>query len=207
MSENFQPMPDLSDEQFDALRADIAANGVLTPVVNDQHGRIIDGNHRAAIATELGIDYPERVVEVADDDAAMTLAVTLNCARRHLTREQVRTVIGDEIRRRPDDSDRTIARRAGCSPTTVGTVRAELAERDKPNIADELRRCPYDSDRDIASRIRCSPTVVVAVRAELALSIVLNELRLHRSDSDSDIASRIRCDQGLVESVRAMLDE
>lgn len=121
-----QPMPELDPEQLDALRADIAANGVLVPVIKDQHGRILDGNHRAAIAAELGIDYPTITVRVKDDADAWDKAVALNCARRHLTREQVRELIASEIRRRPEQSDRAIARRVGCSPSTVGAVRAHL---------------------------------------------------------------------------------
>jgi hypothetical protein len=134
-----QPMPELTPEQWDALAADILANGVLVPVVKDQHGRIIDGNNRAAIADRLGIDYPVRVVEVADDDDAWDRAVSLNCARRHLNREQTRELIRAEILRRPADSDRAISKRVGCSPTTVGSVRAEIqAERDR--LAAEERR-------------------------------------------------------------------
>lgn len=121
-----QPMPNLTPEQLDSLRADIADNGVLVPVVVDQHGRILDGNHRATIATELGLDYPTLVVTVKDDADAWDRAVALNCSRRHMTREQVREVIKAEIHRRPDDSDRAIARRVGCSPSTVGSVRTEL---------------------------------------------------------------------------------
>lgn len=123
-----QPMPELSPDQLDALRADVAANGVLVPVVKDQHGRILDGNHRAAIAAELGVDYPTVMVTVTDDGDAWDKAVALNCSRRHLNREQVREIIGNEISRRPDDSDRAIARRVGCSPTTVGSVRAEVRQ-------------------------------------------------------------------------------
>lgn len=123
-----QPMPELSPEQLDSLRADIATNGVLVPVVKDQHGRILDGNTRVAIADELGIDYPVIAVTVEDDDDAWDRAVALNCARRHLNREQRRDLIEAEIRRRPDDSDRAIARRVGCSPTTVGAVRAETLD-------------------------------------------------------------------------------
>lgn len=123
-----QPMPALTEEQYDALREDIATNGVLVPVVFDQHGRVIDGNNRKAIADELGIDYPRLVREVADDDDAWTLALTLNCARRHLSREQRREVIRAEIERRPDDSDRAIARRVGCDHKTVGAVRREGGE-------------------------------------------------------------------------------
>lgn len=128
-----QPMPDLAPEQFDALRSDIEANGVLVPVIKDQHGRILDGNNRSAIAAELGIDYPVTVVEVADDADAWDKAVTLNCSRRHMTREQVRAVVAAEIVRRPEDSDRAIAKRVGCSPSTVGTVRAQVSNLDTPD--------------------------------------------------------------------------
>lgn len=130
-----QPMPDLSAEQLDALRTDIAENGIQQPVVIDQHGRIIDGNNRVMIATELGIEYPTTTVIVTDDDDAHDRAVTLNCARRHLTREQRRELIAAEIQRRPDNSDRAIARRVGCSPSTVGAVRnSEVSKLDSPTM-------------------------------------------------------------------------
>jgi hypothetical protein len=118
-----QPMPELTADQHNALRADIEAHGVIVPIVLDQHGRILDGNNRAKIANELGIHCPSEIRFVADDAEAHDLAVALNCARRHLTREQVRHVIAAEIIRRPDDSDRALARRIGCSPSTVGAVR------------------------------------------------------------------------------------
>lgn len=121
-----QPMPNLTAEQLDALRADILAHGVQTPVTKDQHGRIIDGHNRAALATELGIDYPVATITVADDRDAWNRAVALNSARRHMTREQVRELIASEILRCPEDSDRAISRRVACSPTTVGSVRADV---------------------------------------------------------------------------------
>jgi len=135
-----QPMPELDPEQLNSLRAAIAANGVLVPVVKDQHGRIIDGNHRAAIAAELGIDYPAVTVTVADDVDAWDQAVSLNCARRHLNREQTRELIRAEIHRKPDESDRAIARRIGCSPTTVGSVRTEIRQWAEETTADLKRR-------------------------------------------------------------------
>lgn len=129
----FQPMPALTPDQFAALREDVAANGVLVPVVLDQHGRILDGNNRVRIAAELGIGYPSTTVKIADDEAALDLAVTLNCARRHLTREQQRDVIAAEAARRPGDSDRAIARRVGCSPSTVAAVRRPVSKLDTPD--------------------------------------------------------------------------
>lgn len=127
-SKVFQPMPELAPEQYAALRADIEHRGVVVPITVDQHNRVIDGHNRKAIATDLGIDCPTEVRQVADDDEAADLAVTLNCARRHLTREQIRAVIRGEIQRRPDDSDRAIARRAGCDHKTVGVVRRQCGE-------------------------------------------------------------------------------
>lgn len=119
----FQPMPKLSPDQYDALKSEIEANGIVVPIILDQHGRIIDGHNRKQIADELGIVCPSEVRHVVDDAEAENLAVVLNCARRHLSREQVRYIVRNEIKRCPDDSDRAIARRVGCSPSTVGSVR------------------------------------------------------------------------------------
>lgn len=132
----FQPMPDLTDEQYAALRADIKANGVIVPVVVDQHGRTLDGHNRQRIAAELGIECPTEVREVADDAAAMDLALTLNMARRHLTQEQKREIIRSELRRCEfKDSDRAIGRRVGCDHKTVGAVRAQMREEAQQSAA------------------------------------------------------------------------
>lgn len=143
----FQPMPSLSAEQESSLRDAIGRNGVAVPITVDQHGRILDGHNRFRIAAELGIDCPRVVQTVADDDDALDLAVELNCARRHLTQEQVRQVVAAEIDRRPSQSDRQIGRRVGCSPTTVGTVR-RLSNLDSPS---DWGISPVDGD-DTARR-------------------------------------------------------
>jgi hypothetical protein len=123
----YQVMPPLSSEEYEALRTDIAARGVLVPVVRDQHGNLLDGHHRQQIAAELGIDCPVEVRHVADGDQARDVAFALNLARRHLSREQRRDLIRREIGLRPDDSDRGIARRLSCDHKTVGSVRRELS--------------------------------------------------------------------------------
>lgn len=53
MSAPFQVMPELTAEEFGALRADIAERGIVVPVVRDQHGRLVDGHHRERIAADL----------------------------------------------------------------------------------------------------------------------------------------------------------
>lgn len=142
----FQPMPPLTADEYTALRDSIAAHGVLEPVTVDQHGRIIDGHHRRRVCDELGIDCPIRVCQVADDDEAMDLAVTLNAARRQLTQAQKRDLIRAEITRRPGDSDRAIARRVGVDHKTVGAVRRELVggEIPHPEPADDRHLSRFD---------------------------------------------------------------
>ena len=119
----YQVMPPLSTEEYAALKADIAANGVRVPITLDQHGNVIDGHHRKQIADELGVHCPRVICDYADPEQVRELAFTLNLARRHLTREQKRELIAAEIERRPADADRAIARRLHCSPSTVGAVR------------------------------------------------------------------------------------
>ena len=67
---SFQVMPDLNEEEYAVLRDDIARHGVMVPIVEDQHGRILDGHHRDRIATELGIDAPREVRQVARGNPA-----------------------------------------------------------------------------------------------------------------------------------------
>ena len=124
---DYQVMPPLSDEERAALRTDIAERGVLVPIVTDQHGNILDGHHRKEIADELGMSYRTDVVEVSDDDDACSIARMYNLARRHLTQEQKRQLIAQEIRARPSRSDREIARMMRCDHKTVGSVRRELS--------------------------------------------------------------------------------
>ena len=56
----YQVMPDLSPEEYAALKADIAANGVRIPIEVDEEGNIIDGFYRQQICDELGIECPTR---------------------------------------------------------------------------------------------------------------------------------------------------
>jgi hypothetical protein len=137
----YQLMPQLTAEEYAALRDDITENGVLVPVVKDQYGNILDGHHRVQVAEDLGITYRVDVAEVRDEEHARSLARRYNLARRHLSREQKRQLIAAEITANPDDSDRAIGRRLCCDHKTVGSVRRELSgEIPHPSLTAAQRR-------------------------------------------------------------------
>jgi hypothetical protein len=122
-------LPPLPPDQYEALKANIAVNGVLVPILVDSDGprrKIIDGSHRKRIADELGYDCPEIIQTGLEEDEKRTLARALNLARRQLNSEQKRELIADQLEETPNWSLRRIAKMLGVSHPTVADVRAEL---------------------------------------------------------------------------------
>ena len=116
-------LPPLPPEQYEALRDNIAVNGVLVPILVDGGGprrHIIDGNTRKRIADGLGYDCPEIVQAGLTDEEQRTLARALNLARRQLDNEQKRQLVADQLRETPGRSNRWVGRMLGVSHPTVG---------------------------------------------------------------------------------------
>lgn len=89
----YQFMPPLSQEEFNNLKEDIRAKGVLVPIEYDENGKILDGHHRLLAVKELegeGFKIPYDTVvrrglsEVEKEEHVLTL----NLKRRHLNNEQ-----------------------------------------------------------------------------------------------------------------------
>lgn len=89
----YQLLPALHGDELDALRADIAAHGVRVPIDVDEHGAILDGHHRAALAAELGVDCPARLVAGLTEQEKRAHALAVNVHRRSLTLEQRRELV------------------------------------------------------------------------------------------------------------------
>jgi hypothetical protein len=137
----YQLLPPLSEAEFEALREDIAVQGVLIPIDVDEHGDILDGHHRKQACDELGIDCPTRVVPDIPDFAKADYALTVNLSRRHLDRAQRRQLVWNSVKDAPHLSDRQHARRCGVSPTTVADVRKDL------EAVDEVSKLDTRTDR------------------------------------------------------------
>jgi N6-adenosine-specific RNA methylase IME4 len=120
-------MPPLASDDRAALKADIALRGVQVPVEYDEHGSVLDGHHRIELCGELGITNWPRIVRCGlSEEEKRQHARRLNLDRRHLSRDQIRALIAEDLRDRPGASDRTVAEGLGVDHKTVGTVRDRL---------------------------------------------------------------------------------
>jgi len=86
-------LPSIPEDEFQALKEDIAGLGVLEPITL-LDGKILDGRHRYRACQELGIECPTRVLT---DASPRDIVMSLNVFRRHLTPSQ-RAMIGAKVR-------------------------------------------------------------------------------------------------------------
>lgn len=117
MTSSYQFLPPLTPEERASLRDSIATFGILQPVIVDDDCNILDGNHRAEIAGELGIDYPTIALPGLSEEQKIEQSLALNLGRRHLTPEQKQAVIRD-LRAR-GLSVRWISEKTGIPRSTV----------------------------------------------------------------------------------------
>ncbi len=78
--------PPMTQDEFSALKADIAAHGVLMPVWT-WRGQLLDGRHRLQACEELAIPCPTREWD-GDEDGIDAFVMSLNGKRRDLTASQ-----------------------------------------------------------------------------------------------------------------------
>jgi hypothetical protein len=123
----YQVFPDLSPEEFETLKSDIADRGVQVAVEITDTGDVLDGHQRLRACRELGINnYPRRVIGGLDDQGKRHHAIKANCLRRQLSRQQRRDLIAAELKRNPRQSNRLLAELVGVDKNTVQSVREEL---------------------------------------------------------------------------------
>ena len=126
-------LPDLNQEDYDALKESMRQHGQLVPILVDSDGTIVDGRHRERACRELGLEPEYRLVaedELAADER-QRLALVVNLARRQLTAGARRGLVADELVRDPSRSDRSIAIAIGVSHPFVASVRRELEARNR----------------------------------------------------------------------------
>jgi hypothetical protein len=144
--------PMMSEPELKELGQDIKKNGLKMSIAifstKTGEGRrywLLDGRNRLAAMEAAGLaprlaldkrgqwiltlqgvdvdDVPQPVDAVGEPYA---FVISTNIHRRHLTGEQKRELIGKLLKATPEKSNRQIAETVKVSPTTVGTVRAEM---------------------------------------------------------------------------------
>jgi hypothetical protein len=137
--------PRMSEAELAALGKDIRKHGLTSSIAVWSDGKspkqLLDGRSRLdAIEIEIGpaIVGPPSIMAGKDFLAVnkvivldrsvdpYAFVISANIHRRHLTAEQKRDLIAKLIKATPEKSDRQIAETVKASPTTVGTVRAEM---------------------------------------------------------------------------------
>jgi hypothetical protein len=144
--------PRMTPDELRALGEDIKKNGQRQPIAIIERARrrpdgtlhvndpplqeVLDGISRldameAAGIAVIGKDgqlHKQVLRTVVDTDEVdpVTYVVSVNIHRRHLNREQKRDLIAKLLKATPGKSDRQIAETVKASPTTVGSVRAEM---------------------------------------------------------------------------------
>jgi Homeodomain-like domain len=90
--EPYQLFPDLTADEYKALRDDIKARGVQVPVEFDEDGHILDGYHRWKICQELDKECPSVERTGLTEAQKLEHILKMNLARRHLTRDALKPV-------------------------------------------------------------------------------------------------------------------
>jgi hypothetical protein len=160
----YQPLPDLPDDEYEVLKADIAEKGVLYAVLQDEYGDTIDGHQRERAADELGIKYPIAVLPGLSEEDKWHLAISLNVKRRHLTRPQMRQLVEQEIKRTPDLANNWLAEILGVDDRTV------LAARKRLESTSALRKFTKLRGKDGKSRVAHYRQVVANTASELKVA-------------------------------------
>lgn len=94
MNAQYQLFPELTPDEYTALKADIAERGVLVPIEIDESGAILDGHHRVKAWQELkreGVkvgDYPRIIRAGMSEEQKRNHVRALNMLRRHLSKEE-----------------------------------------------------------------------------------------------------------------------
>jgi ParB-like chromosome segregation protein Spo0J len=132
----YQVMPPLSQSAQDGLEDSIRRlQRLLYPIFTDEDGNVLDGHWRLYFWHKLkreGVDlepYQVIIVRGLSEAEKRAYARNLNLARRHLSQEERRELIAQQIKEDPKKSDRQIAAALGCDHKTVGSVREELEGR------------------------------------------------------------------------------
>lgn len=191
----YQFLPALTAEEYAALREDIAANGIRVPVDVDEDGQTLDGHHRQAIAAELGVDCPTRIVAGLTEEEKRHHALAVNLQRRTLTRDQRRELVAVELEHDPSRSDRAIARLVGVDHKTVGAIRRGGWGIPHPLTKDEAEDLSRTIEETVGRGAQSMVTLVDEMYAKGATEATVVEVLYEAERRARELAPEIATDE------------
>jgi ParB/RepB/Spo0J family partition protein len=166
--------PMLAGEDLDELTASIQEQGLLQPVVLDEDGRVLDGRNRLAACEPLGVT-PEVVIYDGDDPDGY--ALTVNLARRHLSKGQ-RAMLAAQAADVTGQTQREVAAAQKLSTGRVGQAATVLDHApdlanavvagarsldDAYKEAQDRKRAATDAEAQIAKLLAEAPDIAIHV--------------------------------------------
>jgi modification methylase len=119
--------PLLQGRDYEALKADIASNGLMEAIWLTEDGRILDGRNRHRACIELDIAPQFRTYT---GDSPLAFAVSLNLARRHLTSSQA-AALSLDVMPMLEEEARARHRELAGRPSSNGGNIATVSDRGK----------------------------------------------------------------------------
>jgi hypothetical protein len=128
--------PMLPLDEFEAFKGDIKQHGLRQPLLlwgetSDSELVLLDGRNRLLALDVLKIELPSleeglgKWFQIETGGDPVSIVVSLNLARRHLTSAQKREVIAKLLKLSPERSDRQLGKDLGVDHKTVGSVRKQ----------------------------------------------------------------------------------
>jgi site-specific DNA-methyltransferase (adenine-specific) len=204
--------PAMSDEELDALTADIRQNGLLEPIVLHD-GKVLDGRHRQIACDRAGVAAGFRAY-AGKDPLAFVLSVNLQ--RRHLSAEQkavaaarLATLAAQRPTKRVSaqicavNSQPEAAAAFGVSRRSVQSARKAIDCGEPEVIAlMDVGKCPVSVAAKIVDE---SPAVQVAIAADIAEGMAPAKAVRKAKQAKKDEAAAVAISQLPPKDVRYML--
>ncbi|MFK0121189.1 ParB N-terminal domain-containing protein [Streptomyces sp. NPDC090994] len=133
-------LPQLDEEELAALAHDIQENGLLQPIVLDQHGRVLDGRGRLTACESADVEPAFTTYEGEDPDVYV---LSVNLRRRSLTKGQTamitvkaRSLREHDGRSPKEQTARSLGEQLGVAVAVMG--RASIVLQHAPDLVDPV---------------------------------------------------------------------
>jgi ParB-like chromosome segregation protein Spo0J len=163
-----------TDDECRALRGDLHKNGQIEPVLlltiaggpkllGDGRTRLdlLEDNGVQVITADGELLVPHKVVSLPDDAAALSLVLSLNLYRRHLSLDDRRNLVRTVLTASPEKSDRQVSKIVGLSHPTVTKERKYLESQGdvvKLSTSSDSTGRKQPRERKLSPRLRASAT-------------------------------------------------